>query len=231
MGKGVVIGGRAMAGGILGLGLMSGAALAQAGAEAWVAALYVDGVRSCSAVLVARDEALTAAHCVAGRLPQTIAIVPGLGGPESTARREVRSIRLPPGHVPLAQALTPEGLGTDLALLRLAPLAQPDGPPAPDPTRIEPWPEPAGDFADILGYERDGPDHVTRREGCMALAEAAGVVTLACDVVSGLSGAPVFRQTRPEGAPALVGILSARSPGRAYALTIAGRLEALRAAP
>lgn len=191
-------------------------------AHVGVAALHVGEVRSCSALLVSPDLALTAAHCVEGRDPSTIRLAPGGGA----AWLQVTALALPGDHRPGVAALRLADLASDLALLRL----DPAGAIAPvEPLPVVAWPHPAGEFVDILGYPREGSGALMRREGCAVLSEEAGVVTLACDVVSGLSGAGVFRQLPEGAAPELVALVVARSPGRAYALVLAGRAEALRA--
>jgi protease YdgD len=184
-----------------------------------VAALSVAGRRLCSAVLVAPDLAVTAAHCVAGRPAQELRLDFGAAG----QARGVRALAWPEAHVPGRPAGTYEDLSSDLALLAL------EAPVTLAPLTVTPWPRPTGDFADIVGFERDGPEGPVLREGCMALLERAGVVVLDCAVVAGLSGAPVILQTRPEDLPVLVAIVSSQGEGRAYVVVLALQLAALKA--
>ena len=82
------------------------------------------------------------------------------------------------------------------------------------------WPNPIGDFVDIVGYKRDGPMTATIREGCMAVETGDGATVVTCDVISGLSGAPVLLSENPALPPRLVASVSSRGQGAAFVVTI-----------
>lgn len=218
----------ALAGGRLAADALEAQVLTEAAARdfAGVLELSVDGRRACSAVLIAPDQAVTAAHCVAHVAPQAVLLArsPGLAG--GAAGHEVAAIVLPEGYDPEREARQLEDLSSDLALLTLGASV---GVAEASPFTPQPWPDPLGAFADILGFQRAGPGAMVRREGCMALGGAAGVVVLNCDVVSGLSGAPVFLQGKPDASPTLVAIVSSRTEGRAYVVSLAPAIAALQA--
>ncbi len=211
------------------------------GAEAaarWraVGSLTVAGHRVCSAALISDHEAITAAHCVVNRqtgLRTPAAALHLVLGQTAAGQAAVRGV--------VASAVLPDylasraegGLGNlvyDTALLVLdAPVSAGEA----MPLEVVDWPKPVGDFVDILGYEKAGPDAVTLREGCTALDSLDGVTTVNCAVVAGLSGAPVLLNAYPDAPPILVATVSSRSMGAAtsltFVVTVAPRLAALRA--
>ena len=201
-------------------------------AQHWhaVAALLVEGQQSCTASLISATEAITAAHCVVDRasgarvLPENITLVLGQSADGQAALRGVAATAFPPDYLSKAPITDLSGLSADVALLQLdAAVAPDDAAPLP----IADWPDPLGSLVDIIGYERGGPRSATLRENCLAVEAGPGVTVVACDVISGLSGAPVVLHD-PSGTARLVGAVSSRGNGMAYVVTIAPHLAELR---
>lgn len=196
-----------------------------------VAILSVDGRPLCTAVLIAPDQAVTAAHCVANRdtgdqvSPAALTLTFRPGTDQASIAR-VAALAVPPDIPSTAPVQSLADLTPDLALLILASALGPD---QAQPLSVEPWPDPIGAFVDIAGYERDGPPGLWLREGCMGVEAGSGVALVTCDVVAGLSGAPVLLQGRPEDAPRLVATVSSRGQGAAFVVAIAPHLPTLRA--
>jgi hypothetical protein len=186
----------------------------------------VGGRQGCTAALISDHEALTAAHCLrhlagpAGSV-LTIEVVFGAGEALPVARQVLAFAMLREG----AAALT-----DDLALLQLS------APVAPDeamPLEVVDWPAPLGASVDVVGYARDA-QAPSVRPNCTAIDSRGGVTALGCDAVSGLSGGAVLLRGAADAPPRLVAIVVARSghlpgPARSFAVTIAPRLEELRA--
>jgi protease YdgD len=198
-----------------------------------VGSLRVSGRRSCTAVLISPTEALTAAHCVVdretGRKVPAATFVLVLGQPEGnySAVRGVSRTAFLPGFMTSASTDAFSIMAMDLALLELdEPVTLAEA----EPFTVTGWLEPIGDLVDIVGYERDGPKAATIRKGCVAVETDEAVAALACDVITGLSGAPVVQPGNP-GDPALgvVAIVSARLGGSALVVQVAPRLANLRA--
>lgn len=197
-----------------------------------VGALQVAGKPTCSAVLISDHEAITAAHCVVDRAsghrvdPQDFTLVLGQDVGGFAAVRKVAATAFPPAYVTIRSVLDLGDLSTDLALLVLAPPVTPD---EAAPLAVANWPQPMGDFVDIVGYERDGPGSASLREGCTVVQAEGGVAVVTCDVIAGISGAPVLLQARPDDPPRVVATVSSRGQGLAYVVAIAPRLAELRA--
>lgn len=215
-----------------------GEVISEAAAARWraVGALNAGGHRACSAALISDHEAITAAHCVVNRTtgqrvaPEDFQLVLGQTAAGSAAVRGVRAVAFPPGYTAAEQTAGIAGLATDIALLEL------DAPVSPQeavPLQVVDWPAPVGDLADIVGYERGGPEAATVRAGCRAVASVAGVTAVTCDVIPGLSGAAVLLQQSPADPPKLVASVSSRSTGGgsalAFVVSVAPHLTELRA--
>ena len=190
-----------------------------------VGSLNMQGHQACTAALISEIEAVTAAHCVVNRktglrtLPQVFELVLGQGADGSGTRRGVRATAFLPGYLDPAT-----GISLDLALVLLdAPVTDIA------PFAVQEWPNPVGEFVDIVGYEKGRSKDAMLREGCTALYEVQGVVVESCDVITGISGAPVLVQVPPEEAPPLVAVVSSRGQGLGFVVPLAPHLAALRA--
>jgi V8-like Glu-specific endopeptidase len=200
-----------------------------------VGALEVSGHRGCTAVLISDHEAITAGHCVYNTAtrkaadPATLAVVLGQRDGDAGARRRVTAVGLLPEYVN-GPASAFDRIMVDIALLQLD---APVGPDAAVPLQVVDWPRPIGDFVDVVGYERGGVPGATIREGCTAISSTEGVTAVTCDLVSGLSGAPVLLRENPDAPPRLVATVSSRGTGAAtglaYVVSVAPHLEDLRA--
>ncbi len=197
-----------------------------------VGSLRVAGRRSCTAVLISPTEAVTAAHCVVDRAsgrrtePRYFKLVLGQGVRSYSAVRSVVATAFLPGFVSREPITDFSDLSADLALLRLD---RPVTPTEAQPFVVADWPEPVGAFVDIVGYERDGPKAVTRRQGCLAVKSGKGVIVVTCEVITGLSGSPVLLDSPSGGPPQFVATVSSRSGDHAFVVAIAPRLAELRA--
>lgn len=140
----------------------------------------------CTAVLIAPDRALTAAHCARGPTegPDAMTLVFRPGAPTPLLRAPVRAVQF---HLEAA-ALTVETAHADLALLHLAtpvpaeliapiPLAETDAAPA----RVS-----------IYGYLNPRTDILHGHDACTLSPLDPALYGSDCRVVSGLSGAPAL---------------------------------------
>jgi protease YdgD len=179
-----------------------------------VGSLNVQGHQACTAALISETEAVTAAHCVINRktglrmAPGLYDLVLGQGADGSGTRRGVRATAFLPGYLDPATGLT-----FDVALLLL-------DDPVTDiaPLIVQDWPDPVGEFVDIVGYEKGRSKDAMLREGCTALQQAQGAVVESCDV-----------KVPPEKAPPLVAVVSSRAQGVGFVVPLAPRLAELRA--
>ena len=160
--------------------------------------------RHCTAFLVGKWVAVTAAHCVA-RL--TVSDLHLLLGYDRGAWQE----HLRPAEV------TRDTEGVDLAALCLETAAA---------AVAFPWAEIAprpGETLVVWGYGRPRIHALTRRD-CPVLASAGRQVTLDCAVAPGTSGAPVLRPT--EAGYEVVAVVSAARGRTAIAVRPAAAAEA-----
>ena len=158
-----------------------------------VGRLNVAGRRFCTAVLIAPDRILSAAHCLYH--PRTQRAVPldemrfvaGVRRSEYAALRGIRRAAIPDGFRPDG-SLRLENLRADIALLELdEPVAAPLVP------SFAPGAAPSGqDVIAIASYARDRSQAVSLQDGCRITAQIATVVALDCGVNLGASGAPVM---------------------------------------
>ena len=196
-----------------------------------VGSLRVAGHHTCTAVLISPTEAITAAHCivdhVSGRrvVPGLLRLVLGQRTDGYAAVRGVRATAYLPGFVNAQVIVGPDTVATDLALLALD---RPVLPTEATPVPLSDWTTPLGGRVDVVGYEMGGSLSATIREGCLALETAAGVTSLGCTLITGISGAPVVLQPGAGGAPRLVASVSSRSQSAAFVVAIAPHLAELR---
>ncbi len=204
---------------------------AEAAAFRAVGRLNVAANRHCTAMLIAPDVALTAAHCLfnprTGRRapPAEMKFVIGQWRDAYAALRGVTATAIPPDYV-YAPDVALEAVGADIALLRL-------DAPVPAETVV---PIGSGEITTlgpyaIVAYGRDRAYAPSLREDCALVGNDGAVVALDCAVTFGVSGAPVLASDRSR----VVAVVSAQgvdAAGRdiALAAALAPRLDALSAA-
>lgn len=211
---------------------------AEAGRWLGVGVLYVNGRNVCSAELISATEATTAAHCVYDRKAQIhtptadMQLVFGQRNGSRAAVRGVRAVAVLPGFTAPGPRSALDTIPSDIALLVLdAPVTAREA----KPFRLIDWPQPTGSSVEIVGYEHRMPYHPVIRQGCLVTDSGmTGVALAACDVVGGLSGAPVVLSLIMDAPPYLVAEVSshamtATGRGLTYAVSIAPNLANLRA--
>jgi protease YdgD len=202
--------------------------LSREAAKAWraVGRVNVAGMRDrglCTGALIAPDVVLTAAHCLVH--PRTgepwpignVAFVAGWYVGDMAGHRRAVAVALHPDH--LAGDRSADGLGSDIALIRLA---EPFAADAVTPFELAQPPLP-GAALTLVSYRRDRPHAPTLQGGCPYQAVAGPLLILACPVTFGASGAPVFAQV--EGQTRIVGILTAKGGGDEAPKAIAVRAD------
>lgn len=174
----------------------------------------------CTGVLIAPDQVLTAAHCLAnratGRLVQagSIHFLQGFSRGEYTGHARVAGFRLGAGWDPARRG----PVGADWAVLRLA--TRIAGPVLPL------WQGALPEGAALLlgGYQQDRPEVLLADMRCAALGpgrDQAGMPLLAhgCTATRGASGAPLLL-VLPDGGFAVAGVLSAMQIGAARGFAV-----------
>lgn len=191
-----------------------------------VGRVNVAGMRDrsqCTGTLIAPDVVLTAAHCLVHpgtgeAFPEgNVYFVAGWYGGDMAGSARAAAFAIHPGYIPGDRSR--EGLGTDIALIRLRePLPAGDVPPFDVGTPPLP-----GAALTLVSYRRDRANAPTLQAGCPYQAVTGPLLLLDCPVNFGASGAPVFAQV--QGETSVVGVLAARSGTRQNPLAIAVRAD------
>ena len=144
---------------------------------------------SCTAALIARDVALTAAHCVYGR-EANLTFRMAFSDGAALATRRVEDVAIAPGYIE-AKKRRNRSMETenDVALVRLASPIYDAGT---NPYDIAEAPR-IGTELTLASYGRGRMGALTLERGCV-LEEfyRGGVIEIDCDATFGSSGAPVF---------------------------------------
>lgn len=179
-----------------------------------VARLQVPGVSRCTAVIVAPELAVTAAHCLFSRatghwLPAgSVHVLPGYAAGSFSAHLLAKSYRVASGYDPA----DPDGTrGADLALVSLSG-------PAADTVALAATPPLPGTAAVLGGYNQDRAEVIEADLHCTITAFAAdrggrALLLDNCSATRGTSGGPLL-VSEPSGALALAGVQVAAPAGR-----------------
>ena len=160
----------------------------------WEAVGRLDGERGhCTAVLIAPDLVLTAAHCMfepdtnTRRDPTELVFRAGYRDGETIAESAVARAVVPEAYDNLQKDFL-KFLVSDVALLELAD-------PIPS-TTAAPYavtgPGEAGDSVTVVSFGRSRMNAASRESGCSVTAAGRGAIVFDCEGEPGSSGAPVF---------------------------------------
>lgn len=147
---------------------------------------------TCTAALIARDVALTAAHCVYGKEDNQIFRMAFSDG-AALATRRVEHVAIAKGYVEaVARGNRSMETENDVALVRLASPIYEAGT---NPFEIASAPRPGTELT-LASYGRGRMGALTLERGCvLEKFYRGGVVEVDCDATFGSSGAPVFFQS------------------------------------
>lgn len=157
----------------------------------------------CSAVLIAPDLLLTAAHCLVGAQGAPVAIGSlvfraGLRDGQSVAERTARRAVIHPNYVP--GRIGAANVRNDVGLVELdAPI--PAATAAPFAVAV-----PGAGAVSVVSYARGRSEALSRQASCQVLGRSGGLLAFDCDVTFGASGAPVF--DTGGGRPRIVSLVS-----------------------
>lgn len=194
---------------------------------AWqaVGMLEIGAFGRCTAVLIATDLALTAAHCLVNAdtgAPVSADILEFRAGERSgiaAASRGVARFVVHEGFV--SNTENSAQIAHDLALLRLAqPINNANIQPFQTGPRLR-WRQ----RVTVVSFAHDRTEALSRQDECRVYAVRSGVAALYCDVDLGSSGAPVFRIV--DDTPELVAIVSAKGEHNGEAVALVVHIEEL----
>lgn len=168
----------------------------------------------CTAVLIAADVALTAAHCARGAVsgPQAMRLTFDPDGSPSPFAVTVRAVAFHGDQD--NTGLTFETAHADVALLRLA---MPVPSSVAQPLPVAPGPEP--EFGSVYGYANGENDSLLGHPICRVGEVRPELLVSDCKVVSGFSGAPLL--SGGPGTWRVEGIMVAEVFGQSYRALIA----------
>jgi protease YdgD len=148
----------------------------------------------CTAVLIAPDILMTAAHCLvdaetgAQNPVEEMTFRAGWRDGEAIAIRRVSAAIVPEAFLDA----DPEGADSLRYDVGLARLANPIPASTAAPYRVADMPK-AGSKVTVVSYGRGRSNAASRQSGCQVLAAGAALGIFDCNGVPGSSGAPVFR--------------------------------------
>lgn len=145
----------------------------------------------CTAALITRDVALTAAHCVYGKGDRFV-FRAGYSDGSSIATRNAVDIVIAPGYLEaIAKGDRSGAIAHDVALVRLtSPIYEPGA----EPYQVVNAPG-AGAELTLASYGQGRMEALTLERGCSLQTHyRGGIVGFDCDATFGSSGAPVFVQ-------------------------------------
>lgn len=147
---------------------------------------------NCTAALITRDVALTAAHCVYGNETKLVFRMAFSDG-AALATRRVEDVAIAPGYLDASKRRNRTSrTAYDVALVRLASPIYDAGT---NPFDVVKSPK-KGTSLTLASYGRGRMEALTLERGCaLETLYRGGVVQIDCDATYGSSGAPVFFQS------------------------------------
>lgn len=174
----------------------------------WEAVGRLDGASGayCTAVLVAPDLVLTAAHCLFDRSgsrvdPRGLTFRAGLRDGVAIAEVQARRAVIHEGY----RFDDPDALARIQSDAALVQLSEPI-PAAVAAPFVAGRTVPEGGAVSVVSYARERSEALSWQPGCSVLARSPGAYAFSCDVWFGSSGAPVFEST--SGRARIVSLIS-----------------------